>query len=506
MQVIIDNRIRIPTKDCPKKLLSEIKKEFRHNNPAYFKAKAMGYATYKIPRIIATFDLEDNGDTLTLPRGGLARFEEACIRHGVKPVFLSKSLIRPVSGVSWDPAVTLRPYQENAVTAILEAHTCLIEAAPAAGKTEILIAAAARAGQRFGIIVPTKEIFSQWVSRIEVRLGIPKRKIGKVGGGQFRIGEVATVMMQQTARNKADLLYDQFGFVGLDECHHVADNTFLKLLDRFTAKYRVGVTATIKRQDLKHFLMYDLFGPVAFSIGREELVDLGFTTDIRLHIVPTDFEYDYMNEEALRSHLAEDEWTDYEDLSTADKKRLEKKLDIPRKNYPEYLDECLEDKDRNNLIFRHVKPLYKQGKIIVLFTKRRNHCEMWQDAMKKQGIECAIFWGTQKKSEKLRIKRDLKRIKQKEIQVAIGTTIDEGIDMPAVDVGMITYRNAGNVGNLEQQAGRLARLFEGKDFGELYYFHDHKIARFKGDANKLKKQFKNTVIHAKIQKRKGKEG
>jgi superfamily II DNA or RNA helicase len=492
MKVTIDNRIRVSVSDLPKALLTEIKKEFRYNNPAFFKAKAMGYATWKIPRIIATFELIDNGDTLTLPRGGLAKFEEACIRHGEKPQFCSESLIWPVSGVSWDPAVTLRPYQERAVAALLEARTCLIEGAPAAGKTEILLAAAHRAGQRFGIIVPTKVIFDQWVLRIEKRLGITKRKIGKVGAGKSKIGDVATVL----------ILCDQFGFIGLDECHHVADNTFLQLLDRFTAKYRVGATATIKRQDLKHFLMYDLFGPVAFSIDRQELVDLGFTTDIRLNIVPTNFEYDYMNEDALRFHLADDEWTDYEDLSASDRKKLEERLDIPRKNYPEYLDACSSNNQRNNLIFKYVNRLYKQGKVIVLFTKRRAHCEMWRDALKKKGIECVIFWGTQKKAEKLRIKRDLKRIKEKKVQVAIGTIIDEGIDMPAVDVGMVTYRNAGNVGNLEQQAGRLARLFEGKDFGELYYFHDQHINRFLRDVTKLSKQFKNVVIHAKIPRRK----
>lgn len=502
MRVTIDNRIRVKVADLPKPLLSEIKKEFRHNNPAFFKAQAMGYATWKIPRIIATFELVDNGNTITLPRGGFARFEEACVRHGVVPSFCSEALIRPVSDVSWNPAVTLRPYQEDAVVRLLEARTCLLEGAPASGKTEILLAAIQRAGQRAGVIVHDSNLFKQWISRIENRLQIPKRKIGKVGGGKFQIGEYITVMMQQTARSKVDQLRDQFGFICCDEVHHYAAKTFLELVDQFPAAYRIGASATIQRRDLKHFLTHDLFGEIVFSIGRRELVELGYTTDIRLNIVPTEFEYDYMNESVLRHALEDEEFKDYEDLNAVDRKKLEEDLEIPQRNYPQYLDACSNDPARNNLIFKHVKRLHDQDKITILFTKRRAHCEKWRDALEKKGIECAIFWGAQKKSEKIRIERDLKRIKNKEIKVAIGTTLDEGISMPAVDVGMITYRNAGNIGNLEQQAGRLARLFEGKAFGELYYFHDHKINRFKGDIRKLKNQFENVVIHAKIPRRK----
>lgn len=503
MQVVVDNRVRIQTKKLPKDALKKIKESFRYNNPEYFKRRNMGYYVGNIPRIIATFRLEDGGETITLPKGGLEKLTG--ILESFNLNFRIKSKNRKATKVNFefDPTFVLRPYQEEAVEKILNTKTCLIEGAPAAGKTEILLAAIAKAGVRTGVIVSDGNLFDQWVEAIQKRLLIPKKEIGQVGKGKFKLGERITVMMQKTALNRLDKIKNYFDFIGADEVHHYAARTFVETIDAFDAEYRVGVSATIKRKDLKHFLTHDLFGKIVFSISRGELVELGYTTDMQIYIVFSEFKFDYDNEIALRKHL-ESKFTDYDDLNVREKRKVAEELNLPLNGYVQYLDASAQDKDRNNLIYEWVRREYDRGSTCIIFTKRVEHCALWESSLKKVGLECATFRGMSgaKKEEKKKVKDNLKKLKEKKIRIAIGTVLDEGLNMPAVDAGFVVYRNATNPGNLEQQAGRLARLFEGKGIGRLYYIHDAEIPRFSDDLKKIAKRFKKVVTHVKTKKRK----
>jgi len=496
MQVIVDNRIRLETSGMPREAVKAIKDEFRHNNPEYFRKRAIGIYTGNIQRTIGTYKLEEGGKLLTLPRGGLKRFRQILLEYDLEPEIIDNRFKGGQVDFSFDPSFKPRPYQIEAINAILAHETCLIQGGAGSGKTEIILSAIVAAGLRALVVVPIKRIFTQWVQRIEQRLHIPKKQIGVIGGGKFKLGDGITVGMKESVRNKLPKLRGLFGFVGLDECHHASAKTFIEVIDFFDAYYRVGGTATIKRQDLKHFLTHDLFGEIAFKITRDELEDLGFLTEVTLHVVNTSLEFDYLNETALQDAYA-DQFEDYEDLNAKERRKAARELELEAKDYPQYLDAISGDKDRNNLIYQWVRYEYDRGSKIVIFTKRRAQCELWKNNLARIGLECVIFWATNTVREEKRIERDLKRIKKGEVRIAIGTVIDEGIDMPAVDCGFITYRNAKNPGQLEQQAGRLARLFEGKDESRLYYFHDAQIERFEGDIKALQRSFKKVVIHDK---------
>jgi superfamily II DNA or RNA helicase len=497
MEILISNRIYFKTAGIPQKTISKIKEAFRYSNPQYFRLRAMGKFSGNVPRIIATFKLEENGTALSIPRGGKDKLLN--ILGDIEYEIVDKQRKTKKVDFELDQSFELRNYQQEAVQKILENKTCLIEAGAGAGKTEMALAAAS-IGQVTGILVHKKILFEQWVGRINKRLGIPISKIGKVGGGKFQVGEKITVLMQQTARNYIDKLKNIFGAIFVDEVQFYGAKTFLEVVDSFDAIYRVGMSARITRQDLKQFLIHDMFGPVVFKIGREDLVELGYTSPVELHIVKTNFDYDYGNERALRKRF-ENSFIDFDELSAKEKLAYQEKFDMPRKAYPEYVDAASKDKQRNTLIYKWVIEEYQKGSRIIIFTKRRNHCEVWKKVLKTHGIECAIFWGTnRKKSEEKRIASDLKKMREGKIRIAIGTTLDEGIDLPIVNAGFITYRNAKNPGQLEQQAGRFARLFKDKK-SRLYYFHDWKIKQTSGDLAALKRNFTEVVVHAKEKKK-----
>lgn len=68
-------------------------------------------------------------------------------------------------------------------------------------------------------------------------------------------------------------LLDQYGMVIVDECRHAASDTIAEVLQKVTAKYVYGVTATPKRSDGLEKVNYMLLGPIRYSYSAKEKVE-----------------------------------------------------------------------------------------------------------------------------------------------------------------------------------------------------------------------------------------
>ena len=64
------------------------------------------------------------------------------------------------------------------------------------------------------------------------------------------------------SKGKFNDLINSYGMVIMDECHHVASNTSMELLQKINAKYVYGVSATPKRGDSLDKIIYMLLGPL----------------------------------------------------------------------------------------------------------------------------------------------------------------------------------------------------------------------------------------------------
>lgn len=480
IQIKIDNRIHVPITRLSKSQLKILKDLFRHTNHQFFMLQRLGKSTYGMQRSIPTFYQDKDTGTISVPRGGLKRLEDLLNEAGIVYRLRWKLRSVPVSEpFTFDPNFCFRDYQIEAIREIAKHRTCLIRGAAGSGKTEILLGAIAEAGERAGVVVTSTALFEQWLERIEKRLGIPKKQIGQIRGGKKkRIGDQITVIMLQSAVKMIPNLWDQFGFIANDEVHKAAAQTNFRLIDSFDAAWRVGASATIKRQDLRHPLTHDLFGPVAFSIGRQELESQDYLEPISLVICETDFYFDYLNEDFLAKHFPNE-------MDPAVKRAIAKREGLPENEHVEYVTACSRDRDRNNLIFRHVKREWDEGSSCLVFVRRIEQLKMWSQALDNRGIKNAPLWARTGKRETRRL---IAALKTGEIRIAIGTVLDEGIDIPAMDCGFLTYRIK-NRGLLEQQAGRLARKQKGKNKARFYYFWDHKITRFQDDPSNLSRQF-----------------
>ncbi len=480
----MSSRILIPTSKLSKLVISAIKGKFRHTNNTFHTLKRMGKPTYNVPRSIPTFVVQKGGG-LTIPRGGLETVTALLGEADIPYLIQDETKERPAKEpFRFDPDFKFRPYQHAAIDEILEHRTCLLKGAAGSGKTEIILGAIAKANQVSGVVVSSTNLFEQWVERIEKRLRIPRKEIGQIRGGRKKwIGDQITVLMLQSATKMVDDLQGVFGFIANDEVHHAAARTNYNLIDSFDCAYRVGASAHIKRQDLRHPMTLDVFGSVRFEINREDLEQMGYLQKVDLIVIPTAFYFDYFHEDFLAQNAP-----DIKDL--ASKLAYGKHFTGSENNSVDYRTRQSEDRDRNNLIYSMVKAELAAGSTCAVFVKRIEQAKMWAEALERNGTPVALLWSGTKKRE---AKEMIDRLKKREIKIAIGTVFEEGIDIPAMDAGFITYRTM-NAGLLEQMAGRLARKTTGKTRARLYVFWDRTIKRFAGDAEGLKRLFGGGTI------------
>jgi superfamily II DNA or RNA helicase len=146
------------------------------------------------------------------------------------------------------------------------------------------------------IIVHKEFLMNQWIERI--REFIPTAKIGKIQATVCDVENKDIVIgMVQTLYNKdfEQSIYDQFGFVVVDEVHRISSEQFSKTLFKTIAPYMLGISATIKRKDGLEKVLDYFIGNVVYSEEREmdDIVTVRAihyqTNDNEFNEVETDF-------------------------------------------------------------------------------------------------------------------------------------------------------------------------------------------------------------------------
>ncbi len=268
--------------------LTRLKRRLTYANPTFEQTKRLGFSTFSIPRTIQTF--EETEGVLRIMRGEISHvreifpddlLEEAGTENPVKLSYENKDF-------------ELDPFQKEAVRAMTTKKQGIIHASTSAGKTHIVLAAAAALGQKTLILVHRKILMEQFVHDIRkyVKSGVTIN-IGRIGDGVCKVGPQITVALVQTFEKRMNEIDKDFGVVFLDECHLVAANTFQYIMNHLAAARRYGLTGTMKRKDKKEFLIYATFGRVIATIAKETLLAAGRVTPIELKVHETEFCFDY---------------------------------------------------------------------------------------------------------------------------------------------------------------------------------------------------------------------
>ena len=141
----------------------------------------------------------------------------------------------------------LRDYQSRALDSWAKAgKRGSIVLPTGAGKTVIGIRAIEMVNAATIVIVPTIDLMDQWSSILSKYF--PDIKIGNFGGGSSDI-ESITVSTYDSAYLRASRIGNRFSLIIFDELHHLAAPGYRSIAEQFASPFRLGLTATIERED-----------------------------------------------------------------------------------------------------------------------------------------------------------------------------------------------------------------------------------------------------------------
>ena len=185
-----------------------------------------------------------------------------------------------------------RQYQLDVIEACISNKNCLIEAATNAGKTAIFSGLVKKLHPAPTLILThSKDLLKQIVEYIETYTGL---QCGFITASDTHLRPV-TVAMVKTLLNRlgvdqeVDMFFESLKCVIHDEVHHAQAKQFTDILSACQAPFRWGFSGTVPpEKDYNGVLVRQSFGPVAFKISNDELIDLGISAKPKIHLYEID--------------------------------------------------------------------------------------------------------------------------------------------------------------------------------------------------------------------------
>lgn len=484
--VIVGAHLRLSTKGWPKGFLADVRAEFRHSNPDFYRKRNMGFKTFGTPREIKTYSKGPDG-SLLLPRGAFRKFKRMAEAAGVPVRFIDATVrsdrvefprfcIDPKR-----PELQLYDFQREALAAILDRHQGIVRSPTGSGKTTIGLAAVHAIQQKTMVALRSKQLANQWKREAMKCLGLTSKEVVIMKGGKkgWKIGDRLTIALQQTLYRKGNRLAEviaenKIGFFLVDEVQGAAARTFLEVADNFPAHYRIGLSADETRKDGKEFLTYDVFGDVIYEIERQELEERKIVHPVTVKVIVSDARAPfYVN------------------------------ADSGEKDWNELLESLTADAERNALVLEAFENAFRSAEVpAVIFSHRREHAAFLSRMIYDSGYPCGVMLGEQDKNDAVLFEESRDRLVNGELKVAAGTfeALGTGINMPAITTGICATPIGNNRQFFGQVRGRTCRLAPGKDSATIYYIWDRYI--FPHSLKRLRKWNDERVL---IQRTKGGE-
>jgi len=385
---------------------------------------------------------------------------QATLQEATAPVETLEDAARDYRDLHVTPAVAIEPrdYQDNALAAWRDNDRRGSVVLPTgSGKTFLAVQAIADAGVSTLVVVPTIDLLNQWHATLTNAFGAQLPEVvGVLGGGSHTVTDL-TVTTYDSAYRYIDQYGDQFGLLVVDEVHNLPAPTYQQIPQMTIAPYRLGLTATYERPDGQHGVLEELLGPVVYREDVDDLAGeyLSEYETIHLNVELTVDERERYDEEYQI-------YRDYVDEQNFDIWREEGYQEfLKRSSYDPHGRRALVAKQRaeatartaakkldtlDNLLKRH----YDDRTII--FTANNDFA---YDISQEFIVPCITHQtDTEERTE------ILERFRTGEYSMLVTSQVlDEGIDVPAANVGIILSGSASK----RQYAQRLGRILRPTD-------------------------------------------
>jgi superfamily II DNA or RNA helicase len=441
LQIEISNRLIIKNRNMPQNLINFLKENLNFFNPEYAIKKKMGIGVYNVEKYFNL--IEPIGSAIAVPRGFVGKLLRFLDEQGLKYVIEDNRV--KLDPVKFESSLKLRDYQNTAHTDLMLSEQGILVAPPGSGKTIIGLELITQLKQPAMIIVHKKQIFNQWVERIESFLNIPKKQIGQICSGKKEIGEKITVAMIQTLNRIDTKEIDQkFGLVMVDECHHMPAKMFRNVITKFNPFYLYGLTATPDRKYKDERLIFIYLGEVLHKIGggvdANPSQNSGSNQKLEIKTRETDFSIPFR--------------------MTMDNSQLVYKM-------------LIFDTKRNEQICSDAALQVRSGSKCLILTERVEHVDALNAYLSGEFETIALSGALTEKNRK--IKLDQIETGYFDIIIATGQLLGEGTDISSLDTLFLVYPCSFS-GKLTQYIGRITRKFNEKTNSKVYDYRDLKVS------------------------------
>jgi superfamily II DNA or RNA helicase len=444
LEVVLANEIYVPSDGLPAALRNRILRLAAFQNPEFYRAQAMRLPTYDKARVVAC--AEQHPHHVGLPRGCLqdlrALLDDFSIRLLIRD---ERCAGEPVDVVFHGE---LRPEQLAAAKALAAHDTGVLAATTAFGKTVIAAWLIVERRANTLVLVHRQQLLDQWVERLSTFLGVPRSRIGRIGGGKRKATGLIDVALIQSLVRKgvvSDCVAD-YGHLVVDECHHLSAHSFELVARRARARYVLGLSATVTRKDGHHPIIFMQCGPVRHRVSA------------RLQAATRPFSHSVIVRPTAFVSPREPD---------ADK----------RVQFQALYKELVEDERRNQLICADVLQAVSDGRSPLVLTERHEHLDRLVLALTGKVQHLLVLRGQMTRHEREELAARLAAIPESEARVllATGRYIGEGFDDARLDTLFITLPISWR-GTVAQYVGRLHRLHGGKRDVRVYDYADLQVA------------------------------
>ncbi len=393
---------------------------------------------------------------------------QATLHESTAVVETVEDTARSYSDLHLTPAVAIEPrdYQQAALEAWIDHDRRGSVVLPTgSGKTFLAVQAIADAGVSTLVVVPTIDLMNQWHATLTNAFGdqLPD-EVGVLGGGSHNVTDI-TVTTYDSAYRYINEYGDRFGLLVVDEVHHLPAPTYQQIPEMTIAPYRLGLTATYERADGQHEVLEELIGPVVYEEEVDELAGEYLSEYETIHLkveltaeerkqydgeyqIYRDYvdshEFDIWKEEGYAEFLKRTSYDPQGRRALIAKQRAEEIARTAEKK----LDTL------DNLLKRH----YDDRTII--FTANNDFAyEISQEFL----VPCITHQtGTEERTN------ILERFRTGEYSMLVTSQVlDEGIDVPAANVGIILSGSASKR-QYAQRLGRILRPTDDRQPARLY--------------------------------------
>lgn len=239
---------------------------------------------------------------------------------------------------------------------------------------------------------------------------------------------------------------DYFDYIVIDEFHHAVSSNYRKIIDYFTPKFMLGLTATPERLDSKDVFSLCEYNTV-YEIRLSDAINKGY-------LVP------------FRYYGVYDETVDYDNVEFKNGKYNDKEL-----------EDALMFNKRGELILNHYKK-YNSNRALGFCTSKK-HAEYMAKYFCENGVNAvAVYSGENGKYSENRTEA-LNKLTKGEVKVIFSVDMfNEGLDIPSIDMVMF-LRPTQSPTVFLQQLGRGLRKYKDKKYlNVLDFIGNYKKADF----------------------------